>query len=318
MAIRGDAAGQAFALPTDPEPEMGAAASRLDPARARMRRLPDPKPLTQHGPAQIIAMCNQKGGVGKTTSTINLGAALVEYGRKVLLIDLDPQGALSVGLGVPAQNFDRTIYNALMERRTSLKDVRVSTDIPGLDLVPSNIDLSAAEVQLVAEVGREHTLVRALRPMVDRYDYILIDCPPSLGLLTINALLAADEVHIPIAMTYLALEGVGQVMDAIEAVKRELDHPTLAITGVIPTFFDGRTRLSREILQSIRDHFGEVVFATAIRKNVKLDEAQSHHQSIFDYDPRSAGALEYESLVEEVIQRESTALGRESARETPG
>src|SRR3712207_915956 len=139
MAIRGDAAGQAFALPTDPEPEMGAAASRLDPARARMRRLPDPEPLTQHGPARIIAMCNQKGGVSKTTSTINLGAALVEYGRKVLLIDLDPQGALSVGLGVPAQNLDRTIYNALMERRTSLKDVRVSTDIPGLDLVPSKI-----------------------------------------------------------------------------------------------------------------------------------------------------------------------------------
>jgi chromosome partitioning protein len=152
---------------------------------------------------------------------------------------------------------------------------------------------------------------------LEGYHYILIDCPPSLGLLTINALLAAGEVHIPIAMTYLALEGVGQVMDAIEAVKRELDHPALAITGVIPTFFDGRTRLSREILQSIRDHFGETVFATSIRKNVKLDEAQSHHQSIFDYDPRSAGALEYESLVEEVIQREHAHTRRKSAGQTP-
>src|SRR4028118_1510149 len=158
---------------------MAAPASRLDPARARMRRLPDPKPLTQHGPAQIIAMCNQKGGVGKTTSTINLGAALVEYGRKVLLIDLDPQGALSVGLGVPAQNLDRTIYNALMERRTSMKDVRVSTDIAGLDLVPSNIDLSAAEVQLVSEVAREQTLLRVLADVRDEYDYILIDCHQS-------------------------------------------------------------------------------------------------------------------------------------------
>src|SRR3712207_9431702 len=137
---------------------MGPAAPRLDPARARMRRLPDPKPLTQHGPARIIAMCNQKGGVGKTTSTINLGAALVEYGRRVLLIDLDPPGALSVGLGVPAQNLDRTIYNALMEPKTTLADLPVPTDIPGLDLVPTNLDLSAAQVQLVSEVPREPTL----------------------------------------------------------------------------------------------------------------------------------------------------------------
>jgi chromosome partitioning protein len=178
--------------------------------------------------------------------------------------------------------------------------------------------LANAELNLASVRGRERVLRRSMARGLEDYQYILIDCPPSLGLLTINALLAAGEVHIPIAMTYLALEGVGQVMDAIEAVKRELDHPTLSITGVIPTFFDGRTRLSREILHSIRDHFGEVVFATSIRKNVKLDEAQSHHQSIFDYDPRSAGALEYESLVEEVIRRESTTLGRKSAGQTPG
>ena len=178
MATRADAA-SAVARPQDSGPEMGATSKQQDPARARQRPLPEPKPLTEHGPARVIAMCNQKGGVGKTTSTINLGAALVEYGRKVLLIDLDPQGALSVGLGVPAQNMDRTIYNALMERRTTLADVRVPTDIPGLDLVPSNIDLSAAEVQLVSEVAREQTLLRVLADVRDKYDYILIDCQRS-------------------------------------------------------------------------------------------------------------------------------------------
>ena len=168
MATRADAARPAVARPHVSDPEMGAAALRSgDPAKARQRKLPDPKPLTEHGPARVIAMCNQKGGVGKTTSTINLGAALVEFGRKVLLVDLDPQGALSVGLGVPAQNLDRTIYNALMERQTTLADVRVHTDIPGLDLVPSNIDLSAAEVQLVGEVAREQVLTRVLRPVMD-------------------------------------------------------------------------------------------------------------------------------------------------------
>src|SRR5947209_19313395 len=168
MATRADAATAAVARPQDTD-EMGASALRGDPAKARQRPLPEPKPLTEHGPARIIAMCNQKGGVGKTTSTINLGAALVEYGRKVLLVDLDPQGALSVGLGVPAQQMERTIYNALMERHTTIGDVRVPTDIPGLDLVPSNIDLSAAEVQLVSEVAREQTLLRALAEVREEY-----------------------------------------------------------------------------------------------------------------------------------------------------
>src|SRR5919206_2293438 len=244
MAIRGDAAGQAFALPTDPEPEMGAA-PRLDPARARMRRLPDPKPLTQHGPARIIAMCNQKGGVGKTTSTINLGAALVEYGRKVLLIDLDPQGALSVGLGVPAQQLERTVYNALMERRTTLADVRVPTDLPGLDLVPSNIDLSAAEVQLVSEVAREQTLLRVLASVRDEYDYVLIDCQPSLGLLTVNALTAAEGVIIPLECEFFSLRGVALLVDTIDKVKERL-NPALEISGILATMYDSRTVHCRE------------------------------------------------------------------------
>jgi chromosome partitioning protein len=270
-------------------------------------------------PQRVIAMVNNKGGVGKTTCTLNIAAGLARRNHRVLIVDLDPQANASlVLLGAKLFELPHSIYDILLEHDRHVREIVVPTSINGLDLVPSQTSLANAELNLAAIRGRERVLGRSMARGLEEYHYILIDCPPSLGLLTINALLAADEVHIPIAMTYLALEGVGQVMDAIEAVKRELDHPTLAITGVIPTFFDGRTRLSREILQSVRDHFGEVVFATAIRKNVKLDEAQSHHQSIFDYDPRSAGALEYESLVEEVIQRESTALGRKSARQTPG
>ena len=257
-------------------------------------------------PRRVIAMVNNKGGVGKTTCALNIAAGLARKDRRVLIVDTDPQANASLVL----------LGAKLFELPHSIYDI-VPTPIAGLDLAPSQTSLANAELNLAPVRGRERVLRRGMSPGLEDYQYILIDCPPSLGLLTINALLAAGEVHIPIAMTYLALEGVGQVMDAIEAVKRELDHPTLSITGVIPTFFDGRTRLSREILHSIRNHFGEVVFATSIRKNVKLDEAQSHHQSIFDYDPRSAGALEYESLVEEVIRRESTAFGRESTRQTP-
>jgi chromosome partitioning protein len=270
-------------------------------------------------PRRVIAMVNNKGGVGKTTCTLNITAGLARRSRRVLIVDLDPQANASlVLLGTKLFELPRSVYDVLLEPDRHIREIIVPTPIAGLDLAPSQTSLANAELNLASVRGRERVLRRSTARGLEDYHYIVIDCPPSLGLLTINALLAAGEVHIPIAMTYLALEGVGQVMDAIEAVKRELNHPTLSITGVIPTFFDGRTRLSREILQSIRDHFGEVVFTTSIRKNVKLDEAQSHHQSIFDYDPRSAGALEYESLVEEVIDRESTALGRESARQTPG
>jgi chromosome partitioning protein len=270
-------------------------------------------------PRRVIAMVNNKGGVGKTTCTLNIATGLARRNRSVLIVDLDPQANASlVILGTKLFELPRSVYDVLLEPNRHIREVIVPTPIAGLDLAPSQTSLANAELNLASVRGRERVLRRSMGRGLEDYHYILIDCPPSLGLLTINALLAASEVHLPIAMTYLALEGVGQVMDVIEAVKRELDHPTLSVTGVIPTFFDGRTRLSREILQSIRDHFGAVVFATSIRKNVKLDEAQSHHQSIFDYDPRSAGALEYESLVEEVIDRESTALGRESAGQTPG
>jgi chromosome partitioning protein len=268
---------------------------------------------------RVIAMVNNKGGVGKTTCALNIAAGLARKARRILIIDIDPQANASlVLLGAKLFDLPRSVYDVLLESDRHILEIIVPTPIEGLDLAPSQTNLAHAELNLAAIRGRERILRRSIAQGLEGYRYILIDCPPSLGLLTINALLAASEVHIPIAMTYLALEGVGQVMDAIEAVKRDLEHPTLAITGVIPTFFDGRTRLSKEILQSVRDYFGEVVFDTPIRKNVKLDEAQSHHQSIFDYAPRSAGALEYESLVEEVIQRESTAPRRESARQTPG
>ncbi|WP_293311633.1 AAA family ATPase, partial [Mycolicibacterium sp.] len=161
------------------------------------RPIPEPQPLTSHGPAVVISMCNQKGGVGKTTSTINLGASLAAYGRKVLLVDLDPQGALSAGLGVPHYELANTVHNLLVEPRVPIDDVLIKTKVDGLDLVPSNIDLSAAEIQLVNEVGREQALARALRPLLDQYDYVLIDCQPSLGLLTVNALACSDAVIIP-------------------------------------------------------------------------------------------------------------------------
>ena len=299
MANRGDVAGQALALPADGG-EMGAAASRLDPARARQRKLPDPKPLQRHGPARVIAMCNQKGGVGKTTSTINLGAALVEYGRRVLLVDLDPQGALSVGLGVPAQQLDRTIYNALMERRTTLADVRVGTDVPGLDLVPSNIDLSAAEVQLVSEVAREQTLLRALDSVRDEYDYVLIDCQPSLGLLTVNALTAAHGVVIPLECEFFSLRGVALLVDTIDKVKERL-NPSLEVDGILATMYDSRTVHCREVFSRVVEAFGDTVFRSVIQRTVRFPETTVAGQPITTWAPTSSGAAAYRDLAKEVI-----------------
>jgi chromosome partitioning protein len=299
MAIRGDVAGQALALPADGG-EMGAAASRLDPARARQRRLPEPPPLAEHGPARVIAMCNQKGGVGKTTSTINLGAALVEYGRRVLLVDLDPQGALSVGLGVPAQQLERTIYNALMERHTTLADVRVGTDVPGLDLVPSNIDLSAAEVQLVSEVAREQTLLRALDSVRDEYDYILIDCQPSLGLLTVNALTAAHGVVIPLECEFFSLRGVALLVDTIDKVKERL-NPSLEVDGILATMYDSRTVHCREVFSRVVEAFGDTVFRTVIQRTVRFPETTVAGQPITTWAPTSSGAAAYRDLAKEVI-----------------
>ncbi|MDD9205238.1 AAA family ATPase, partial [Georgenia sp. 10Sc9-8] len=212
---------------------------------------PVPPPLSGHGPARVIAMCNQKGGVGKTTTTVNLGAALAEYGRKVLLVDFDPQGAASAGLGINAHELDKTIYSMLMEPRSDVRDIIEHTSVPDLDVVPANIDLSAAEVQLVNEVAREQALMRVLRPVLDDYDVILIDCQPSLGLLTVNALTAAHGVIIPLEAEFFALRGVALLVETIEKVQDRL-NPRLRIDGILATMVDLRTLHSREVVERVR------------------------------------------------------------------
>jgi chromosome partitioning protein len=247
-------------------------------------------------------MCNQKGGVGKTTSTINLGAALAEIGRRVLLVDLDPQGALSVGLGVNPLQLDRTVYNLLMERSVTADDVMLKTHVPGMDLLPSNIDLSAAEIQLVGEVAREQTLLRALAPVREDYDIILIDCQPSLGLLTVNALTAANGVIIPLECEYFALRGVALLVDTIEKIRERL-NPQLQLEGVLATMYDARTLHGREVLARLVEAFGDRVFHTVINRTVKFPETTVAGEPITTYAPTSSGAIAYRDLAKEVLAR---------------
>ncbi|HUR73916.1 MAG TPA: AAA family ATPase, partial [Sporichthya sp.] len=231
---------------------------KLGPTGRPLPIFPEPAPLDRHGPATIIAMCNQKGGVGKTTSSINLGAALAEYGRKVLLVDFDPQGALSVGLGINPHELDMTMHNLLMERGTRAEDVLLKTNVPGLDLLPCNIDLAAAEVQLVNEVAREQSLYRALAPLQPDYDVMIIDCQPSLGLLTLNALTAAHSVIVPLECEYFALRGVALLTDTIAKVQDRL-NPDLRLEGILATMFDARTVHGREVLTRVVEAFGDGV-----------------------------------------------------------
>ena len=266
------------------------------------RHIPEPPLLQQHGPAKVLAICNQKGGVGKTTSTINLGAAMTEFGRRVLLVDFDPQGALSVGLGIPAHTLEQTIYNVLIEQSIGTDDVIIRTSVENMDLLPSNIDLSAAEVPLVSEVGREHALMRALRPVIDRYDYILVDCQPSLGLLTVNALAAADGVLIPLECEFFSLRGVALLIDTIDKVKERL-NPKLEITGILATMFDPRTLHSREVMARVVEAFGDTVFDAVINRTVRFPETTVAGEPITRWAPRSAGAKAYRTLAREVIAR---------------
>jgi chromosome partitioning protein len=274
-----------------------------DPALARRRRpLPEPRPLPRHGPARVIALCNQKGGVGKTTSTINLGAALAEYGRRVLLVDFDPQGALSVGLGIQPHQLDRTTYNVLMDRDAAIEDTVLKTSVPGLDLLPSNIDLSAAEIQLVGEVAREQTLARALAPVVDSYDFVLIDCQPSLGLLTVNALTAAHGVIVPLECEFFSLRGVALLIDTIEKVQQRL-NPGLRLEGILATMYDGRTLHSREVFSRVLEAFGDDVFDTVISRTVRFPETTVAGEPITSWAPDSTGAKAYRQLAREVIAK---------------
>src|SRR5690349_8209412 len=267
-----------------------------------LRDIPEPRPRSVHGPAKVIAMCNQKGGVGKTTSTINLGASLAEYGRRVLLVDLDPQGALSAGLGVPHYELEHTVHNLLIEPRVSIDQVLIKTRVPGLDLVPSNIDLSAAEIQLVNEVGREQSLARALYPVLDRYDYVLIDCQPSLGLLTVNGLACSDGVIIPTECEYFSLRGLALLTDTVEKVHDRL-NPKLSISGILITRYDPRTVNSREVMARVVERFGDLVFDTVITRTVRFPETSVAGEPITTWAPRSTGAIAYRALAREFIDR---------------
>ena len=276
--------------------------ANIGPTGRPRRHIPEPPLLDRHGPASVLAMCNQKGGVGKTTSTINLGAALAEYGRRVLLVDFDPQGALSVGLGVQPHQLDQTIYNVIMERSVSFSDVVMPTTVEGMDLLPSNIDLSAAEVQLVAEVGREQTLQRVLRPALPEYDYVLVDCQPSLGLLTVNALAAADGVIIPLECEFFSLRGVALLIDTIEKVRERL-NPDLEISGILATMFDPRTLHSREVMARVVEAFGDIVYDSVINRTVRFPETTVAGEPITRWAPQSSGAQAYRALAREVIAR---------------
>lgn len=263
---------------------------------------PAPPVLSSHGPARVISMVNQKGGVGKTTSTINLGAALAEYGRKVLMVDFDPQGALSAGLGTSPHEMDVTVYNVMMEREVTARDAILSTNFKNIDLLPANIDLSAAEVQLVNEVAREQVLERALRQVRDDYDVILIDCQPSLGLLTINALTASHGVIIPLTAEFFALRAVALLVETIEKVQDRL-NPDLVIDGVLATMFDARTLHSKEVVGRLVEAFGDKVFETVIKRTIKFADATVAAEPMSTFASTHPGTKAYQQLARELISR---------------
>lgn len=269
-----------------------------------LREFPEPIKLERHGPATILAMANQKGGVGKTTSTINLGACLAEQGRKVLLVDLDPQGALSAGLGVPHQDVEVTVYDLMVDNNATIQQAIHRTSVQGLDVVPANIDLSAAEIQLVNEVGREQTLARALRPVLKDYDFIILDCQPSLGLLTVNALACAHGVIIPMECEYFSLRGLALLTDTVEKVADRLNFD-LEILGIVVTMFDRRTSHAREVMSRVVEVFDEKVFDTVITRTVRFPETSVAGEPIITWAPSSQGAQQYRNLAKEVIERTS-------------
>ena len=268
-------------------------------------KFPEPKPLSSHGPAYVIAMTNQKGGVGKTTTTINLGAALAEAGRKVLMVDMDPQGSLSIGLGVNADELasGRTVYDVLMDSKAvPAASIVHPTSIKGLDVLPANIQLSAAELRLAGEVAREYALDRALETVRGEYDYILIDCQPSLGLLTVNALTASDGVIIPMECEFFALRGVEMLRDTIGKVQERLNNK-LSIDGVLATMVDARTLHTRETIQAVLDMFGDAVFHTTVSRTVKFPETTKAGVSIIEQAPTSTGAVSYRNMAWELVER---------------
>lgn len=285
---------------TELEPEPVESRPEIEPTPIRSYR--DKKPVKHVvGQTKIMAIINQKGGVGKSTTAINLSAALGEMGQQVLLVDLDPQGNSSSGLGVEKSQVQNCIYDVLLND-VPVEEVIIPDVCEGLDLVPATINLAGAEVELVSEMARENRLKDAIGALRGKYDYIFIDCPPSLGLLTVNALVAADKLLIPIQCEFYALEGVTKLLDSMKRVKTRL-NPTLDIYGVLMTMYDGRTTLSRQVVEEVRSYFGRLVFETLIPRTVKLSEAPSFGQPITLYDPSGKGAQSYMSLAKEVIAR---------------
>jgi chromosome partitioning protein len=250
----------------------------------------------------VIAIANQKGGVGKTTTVINLGAALAELERRVLLVDMDPQSALSGAMGMDLNNLQQTIYNVLVDTRVPIHSI-IHSVRPNLDVVPSNIDLAAAELELISAIGREYILKEALAPVREQYDYVLIDAPPSLGLLTINALGAADQVIIPLQCEYLALRGMRFLLDTISKVKAKI-NPHLEIRGILGTMYNRRTLHAQEVVHEIRNLFGDKVFDVVIKSSIRFAEAPVAHQSILEYDPKHDGAMAYRKLAEVIVDGE--------------
>jgi chromosome partitioning protein len=257
--------------------------------------------------ARIIAVANQKGGVGKTTTAVNLSACLAEAGKRVLLVDIDPQGNATSGLGIDRKSVASSVYDLLLEDMSAL-EAMVSTGVPGLFIVPGTIDLAGAEIELVPRISRENRLKRALDPVRGEFDLILIDCPPSLGLLTINALTAADSILIPIQCEYYALEGLSQLMDTFRLVREAL-NPGLDVEGVLLTMFDGRTNLSIQVVEDVKRFFRGKVYRSIITRNVRLSEAPSHGLPISVYDPKSKGAEAYLELAREVIEHVEERAG---------
>jgi len=254
--------------------------------------------------SKVIAVANQKGGVGKTTTGINLAASLAHAGRRVMLIDIDPQGNATVGSGVEKDQPEKTVYEVLIDR-LPLAEACIKTKA-GVDLVPANGDLSGAQVELIDEIGRELRLRLALNPVREQYDYVLIDCPPSLNLLTLNALVAADAVIIPMQCEYFALEGLTALIDTIRKIRETL-NPRLRIEGLLRTMFDGRNTLANEVSAQLQEHFGDKVYRTVIPRNVRLAEAPSYGQTVLEYDLDSKGAQAYVDLAGEILGREQAA-----------